>query len=452
MNKDSRVQFILLGLNHRTASLDIRERFAFSGDALAQALKACQNSPLISECVILSTCNRTEIYALTEALNPTREWLKQLFCEHAVLSSDCFEDVSYTAYNKFAAQHLFQVAAGLDSMVYGENEILRQVKDALLEAQMAESAGPVLNQLFTSAIRAGKRVRTETAINQGAASIGSVSARLIREYAEALQREPRILLLGTGKMGEVTLMNLAQTAYPLTLVNRSRAKAEDLAASYGRGTVVELSDLPAQLAQHDVVITCTAADHYLVDYTHQTAFTDRPEPVLLIDLSVPRNMDPLLAEIEGVSYYDMDRLQQVVERSYENRMLCQDLAETILADEMARFLEWFNTRDVVPTIQSLYEMFNDIRSREVERGLKKYQGEVSDEVHDLLDRVTRAITQKILHYPVVQLKVEHDPERKQLYADVLSSLFKLDAQDGIDRFVHTEKNPHSAHARVHHHE
>jgi len=432
------VQFILLGLNHRTASLDIRERFAFSGDTLAQALATCQQAPGISEAVILSTCNRTEIYALTEQLNVTREGLKNLLCEHAALSPDCFEDISYTAYNKFAAQHLFQVAAGLDSMVYGENEILRQVKDALLDAQVAESSGPVLNQLFTSAIRAGKRVRSETAINQGAASIGSVSARLIREYAQALQREPRILLLGTGKMGEVTLMNLAQTAYPLTLANRSRAKAEELAAVYGRGTVVDLAEMPTQLAQHDVIITCTAADHYLVDYRHQAAFSQRKQPVLLMDLSVPRNMDPHLAEIEGVSYYDMDRLQQVVERSYENRMLCQDLAETILADEMARFLEWFNTRDVVPTIQSLYEMFNDIRSREMERGLKKYQGEVAPEVHDLLDRVSRAITQKILHYPVVQLKVERDPERKQLYTEVLSALFKLDAQDGIDRFVHTE--------------
>jgi glutamyl-tRNA reductase len=162
-------------------------------------------------------------------------------------------------------------------------------------------------------------------------------------------------------------------------------------------------------------------------------------------------MDPHLAEIEGVSYYDMDRLQQVVERSYENRMLCQDLAETILADEMARFLEWFNTRDVVPTIQSLYEMFNDIRSREMERGLKKYQGEVAPEVHDLLDRVSRAITQKILHYPVVQLKVERDPERKQLYSEVLSALFKLDAQDGIDRFVHTELSEPAKSPRRHVH-
>jgi glutamyl-tRNA reductase len=445
------VQFILLGLNHRTAALDIRERFAFSGETLERALAACQQAPEISEAVILSTCNRTEIYALTEQLSASRERLKSLLCEHAALSPDCFEDISYTAYNKFAAQHLFQVAAGLDSMVYGENEILRQVKDALLDAQVAEASGAVLNQLFTSAIRAGKRVRSETAINQGAASIGSVSARLIREYAQALQREPRILLLGTGKMGEVTLMHLAQTPCSLTLANRSRAKAEELAAVYGRGTVVELAEMPDQLAQHDVIITCTAADHYLVDYRHQAAFSQRKQPVLLIDLSVPRNMDPHLAEIEGVSYYDMDRLQQVVERSYENRMLCQDLAETILADEMARFLEWFNTRDVVPTIQSLYEMFNDIRSREMERGLKKYQGEVAPEVHDLLDRVSRAITQKILHYPVVQLKVERDPERKQLYSEVLSALFKLDAQDGIDRFVHTELSEPAKSPRRHVH-
>jgi glutamyl-tRNA reductase len=436
--KDTCVQFILLGINHRTASLDVRERFAFSGDDLAWALSACKNTSIIEECVILSTCNRTEIYALTPHLEQTREFLLQTLCQYAALSVSDFEDIAYTSYNKFAAQHLFQVAAGLDSMVFGENEILRQVKDALLDAQLAESSGAVLNQLFTSAIRAGKRVRSETAINQGAASIGSVAARLIRDYAQVLKREPRILLIGTGKMGAVTLKNLEQTAFPLTLSNRSRAKADDLAASYSGAQVIDLSEMPVALAESDVVITCTSADHFLIDYDHRAAFAQRTDPVLLIDLSVPRNMEPRLAEIENVSYYDMDRLQQVVERSYENRMLCQDLAETILADEMARFLEWFNTREVIPTIQALYDVFSDIRQREMERGLKKYQGEVSAEVQDLLDRVTRAITQKILHYPVVQLKVEHSPERKQQYAEVLSALFKLDAQDSIDRYVHTE--------------
>jgi len=442
------VQFILLGINHRTAALDIRERFSFAGDSLSLALSELSASPLVSELVLLSTCNRTEVYALTADLKAARELLKDYFCQQADLDSEHFEEVAYTAYNKFAAQHLFRVAAGLDSMVFGENEILKQVKEALFEAQVHEASGAVLNQLFTSAIRAGKRVRSETAINQGVASVGSLAARLIREYAEQQAVIPQILLIGTGKIGAVTLKNLENTNYPLLLANRSRAKAEVLAAEFGRGSVIELTEMQASLAQSDVIITCTAAENFLVDFEHASYLEGRERPVLLIDLSVPRNMNPRLAELQGVTYYDMDRLEQVVEQSHENRKLWQDTAETILADEMSRFLEWFNTREVLPTIQSLYEVFHEIREHEIERGLKKYQGEVSDEVQDLLERVTRAITQKILHYPVVQLKMERNPELKQQYMDALTALFKLDAQDGIDRFVHNE--PQAQKARLAH--
>lgn len=439
------MQFILIGINHRTAALEIRERFAFSGDTLVQTLKHLAASPLISEVVILSTCNRTEIYALSEHLCAARDLIKAELCKHASLKSDDFEAVAYTVYNKFAAQHLFRVTAGMDSMVFGEHEILKQVKEALFEAQLAESAGAILQQLFTAAIRAGKRVRTETAISQGVASVGSLAARLIREYAQRQGQLPRILLLGTGKMGAVTLKNLENTDYPLTLSNRSQAKAVALAEEFGRGQVLPFSKFPAALADYDVVITCTSAQHFLIDEVQATVWTARQQPVLLIDLSVPRNMNPRLAEQAGILYYDMDRLQQVVEHSQENRKLCQDAAETILADEMSRFLEWFNTRDVLPTVQALYEVFHDIRQREIERGLKKYQGEVSTEIQNLLERVTRAITQKILHYPVVQLKLEQDPERKQQYTDALTALFKLDAQDAIEKFVQISPQRHQVH-------
>jgi glutamyl-tRNA reductase len=429
------VQLILLGINHRSADLDLRERFAMNADSLAATLNTLSANALIEELVILSTCNRTEIYALTEHLSETRERLASYCCQQADIAREAFEAVAYTAYNKFASQHLFQVSAGLDSMVFGEYEILKQVKEALSEAQLAEACGPVLQQLFIAAIRAGKRVRTETPIGQGASSVGALAARLIRASAAELGHAPRILLIGTGKIGAVVLKNLENSGYPITLCNRSPARAQQMAGDFGLNALLPFEALTDSLSEFDVILSCTAAPHYLIDTTTATGLSGRS--VLLIDLSVPRNLDPRLAEIPGLRYYDMDRLQHLVEQSQESRKAYQDLAETILADEMSKFLEWFNTRDLQPTIQALYTLFHEIRQQEIERGLKKYQGDVPAEVHDLLERVTRAINQKILHYPVVQLKLERQPELRAQYAHALSTLFQLNAQDGIDRYVQT---------------
>lgn len=441
------MQLILLGINYRKATLDMRERFAFSQDDLLDTLQYLKASALLKEVIILSTCNRTEIYALSEYLSEARDFIKAVFCNHASIGDEDFEALSYTAYNKFAAEHLFHVAAGMDSVIFGEYEILRQVKEALLIAQSVGSAKDILGQLFISAIRAGKRVRNETVIGQGVASVGSLVARLIHEYAQSQGITPRILLMGTGKIGAVTLKHLKNTDYPLTLTNRSQNKAEALAQEMGRGHVLAFSAWAQSLADYNVVITCTSAPHFLIDQAQAAVWTESQKPVLLIDLSVPRNINPRLAEQNLIHYYDMDRLQQIVESSQENRKRCQDVAETILADEMSRFLEWFNTRDVLPTVQALYDLFHDIRQREIERGLKKYQGKVSEETQDLLERVTRAIIQKILHYPVVQLKLAQDSERKQQYVNALSDLFKLDTQDTIEKFVQISSQRHVFHLK-----
>jgi glutamyl-tRNA reductase len=438
------LQLVLLGVNYKTASLEQREKLAFKSVALAEALQTLGNAPGLQEVVVLSTCNRTELYAIANEPMAARATLMGFLAENSELPFSDLEPATYTYYNNFAARHLFEVTAGIDSMVLGENEILKQVKDAWIAAREAGTSYAVLNGLFKFAIHSGKRVRTETAINQGASSMSSVALELVRRHIPDLT-SAAILLVGTGQIGQSTLKNLVDAgAQSLTIVNRTLEKAQLLADSL----TVPAQVLPAEQLENavqtaDVSIFCTAADRYLLDATHADLLNQqRSQPVVLVDLAVPRNISPEVAALPNVHLYDVDSIQAAVAHTQKQRQASLAHVESILADEMARYLEWFNAREVVPTIESLYKLFDEIRQREIERGMRKYSGEADSETLDLLDRVTRAITQKILHYPVVQLKVEPDASQRQVLSDTLSTLFRLE-QDPSERYVH-----HPVHSSV----
>ncbi|HEY9842005.1 MAG TPA: glutamyl-tRNA reductase [Candidatus Obscuribacterales bacterium] len=424
------MQLLLVGVNYKSAGLAAREPLSFDAPIRQQILARLSGCPQIQELVLLSTCNRTEVYAIVSQPLEAREAIVSELCAQAGMPVTEWEDMAYTFYNKFAATQLFEVASGLDSMVLGENEILRQVKDALEAARQAGSCGPVLDQLLRFAITAGKRVRSETSINEGCASIGALAARLVRE---SLGPEARLLVLGAGQIARVLVRNLAKSGLELLIANRTAANAEALALDYpGPVQVLGLEQISAVLPQVDAVVACASISDYLIGPA-QLAGRDRP--LLLIDLAVPRNLDPELAGCASVSLYDVDSLQQVVRLSLEQRSRYVEQAQTIIGEETTRFLEWFHQRDLVPTIRSLYEMFEEVRQRELERGLQKYRDDLAPETEALIERVTKAITQKILHYPVVRLKNAPAAEQ-QLYDRVLSELFGLNSQDGIDKYVH----------------
>lgn len=424
------MQLVLVGVNYKSAGLAAREPLSFDTLTRQQLLAELSAHPRIEELVLLSTCNRTEVYAIAPDPAEARAAIAAALCAHSGLAARDLDELAYTFYNKFAATHLFEVASGLDSMVLGENEILRQVKGALEAAQEAEVSGPVLNQLLRFAITAGKRVRSETGINEGCASMGALAARLVRQ---TLPADARLLILGAGDMARVLVRNLDAAGYALTIANRSADKAQELASEYaGPAEVIGLDGIAAALPQADAVVACTAAAEFLI---HPEQLQTRKRPLLLVDLSVPRNIEPACGELEAVSLYDVDGLQQVIQLSLEQRARHVAQAQTIIAEEATRFLEWFHSRDLVPTIRSLYSMFEEVRQRELARGLQKYSEEISPATEELIERVTKAVTQKILHYPVVKLKTA-SPADKRIYEQALSELFGLDAVDGIDRYVH----------------
>lgn len=427
------MQLILIGVNYRSAPLHAREQLSFQSREAQAILHELHQQEPVAEAVLLSTCNRTEIYAVVHDTLKARECILRVLAHHSQLSAHILEPLIYTFYNKFAATHLFEVTAGLDSMVLGENEILRQVKSAQDIAKEAATSGPILNQLLRYAIMAGKRVRTETDINKGCASIGALAARLVKEHFQTISH-PRLLILGAGQMAQVMIKNLEPQSATLFLANRTREKAFDLQRLFtGESHLLSPQEALTQAFDVDAVVVCTSAEHYLIQA--QDFQSTLSHPLLLVDLSVPRNIDPALAQQDNIQLYDVDALQHKVDMSIEKRRMYIAQAQSIIGEETTRFLEWFNNRDVVPTIKALYQTFESIRERELERGTARHKEQMTPESTALLEKVTRAMVQKILHHPVVRLK--NAPAHKQeQYYEALNTLFALDAQDEIDKFVY----------------
>lgn len=434
------MQLILIGVNYKSAPLHAREQLSFHTREAQAILQQLREQDAIAEAVLLSTCNRTEVYAIVHDTLQSREQIVEILLRSSQLSRETLEPLLYTFYNKFAATHLFEVAAGLDSMVLGENEILRQVKTAQELAQQEQASGAILNQLLRYAIMAGKRVRTETDINKGCASIGALAARLVKEHVADLA-SPRLLVMGAGQMAQVMVKNLEADTATLFLANRTQDKARDLQCLYaGQSQLLSPQEALSQVATMDAVVVCTSAEHYLLNPQDFSQQFERP--LLLVDLSVPRNIDPELGYLPNVQLFDVDALQHKVDMSIEKRRMYISQAQSIIGEETTRFLEWFNNRDVVPTIKALYQTFESIRERELQRGTARHKAEMTPEVEAILDQVTRAMVQKILHHPVVRLK-NAPVEQQQLYHEALNTLFALDAQDEMDKYVYhqpVEKN------------
>ncbi len=427
------MQLILIGVNYKSAPLYAREQLSFHTREAQAILQQLRQQDAIAEAVLLSTCNRTEVYAIVHDTLKSREQILEILLRSSQLSRDTLEPLLYTFYNKFAATHLFEVAAGLDSMVLGENEILRQVKTAQELAQQEQASGAILNQLLRYAIMAGKRVRTETDINKGCASIGALAARLVKEHVSALP-SARLLVIGAGQMAQVMVKNLEADTATLFLANRTQDKARDLQLLFaGESHLLSPQEALCQVTEMDAVVVCTSAEHYLLN--PQDLSQQFGQSLLLVDLSVPRNIDPELGYLPNVQLFDVDALQHKVDMSIEKRRLYISQAQSIIGEETTRFLEWFNNRDVVPTIKALYQTFESIRERELQRGTARHKAEMTPEVEAMLDQVTRAMVQKILHHPVVRLK-NAPVEQQQMYHEALNTLFALDAQDEMDKYVY----------------
>jgi glutamyl-tRNA reductase len=425
------MHLLLVGTSYQRAPVELRELLAYDPGLRQSSLGRLRAGE--PEAAILSTCNRTEVYLA--AADP-EEAEERVYAELSALSGLAESELApalYTLADQAAALHLFRVAAGLDSMVPGEAQILGQVREAYSATREAKTAGPILHRLFRQALRVGKRVRTETAIGENPASVSSAAAELAeRVFAELAGR--RILLLGAGKTADLTAANLISRGVgEIVVANRSAERADALARRFG-GRAVGLDRVEDELQRADVVVASTGSQSYVVsaEQVERAMRLRRGEPVFFIDIAVPRDVDPAVNDIEGCYLYDIDDLERVVAESVAGRREEAIRAEAIVSVEADEFRAWQLSLDVVPAIASLRERAEAIRRAELERAEHRL-GSLSPSQRRAVESLTAQIVNKLLHQPTVRMKEAAAAADGVLYADAVRHLFDLGEDVGPGR-------------------
>jgi glutamyl-tRNA reductase len=420
------VSVVVIGLNHRTAPLDLLERMAVTDARLPKALHDLVSREHISEAMVLSTCNRTEVYAVAERFHGAYSDIRSFLAEMSFLPPDEFSDHLYVHYDSAAASHLLSVTAGVDSAVLGENEIQGQVKRAWERAHEEEAAGPVLNLLVRHALEAGKRARTETGIGRNIASVSQAAVAMASERLDGVAGRT-VLVLGAGEMGEGMAVALAGAGVAEVLVaNRTPSKAADLAARVS-GRAVPVSELPAHLAGVDLLLTSTGARSLMLEHAElapvMAGRADRP--LLIVDIAVPRDVDPTIADIHGVTLLDMDDLRAFAALGVAERRREVAKVETVLNDELERYLGATSAREVAPTIVALRQQAEQVRAAEVER-FRSRLDDLDPRQAEAVEALTRGLVAKLLHRPTVVLKDSAGSPRGDRLVATLRELFEIE--------------------------
>lgn len=410
----------LIGVHQRTTPVTVRERLAFSFNELPGALLALRQH--VAEGIILSTCNRVEMCAVTHDSVSGEEALQTFLVEQRGVDRAVFAPSLYIYHDEAVVRHLYRLAAGLDSMVLGEDQIVGQIKEALAIAHAAGAIGPVLHRVLHGALAAGKRARTHTGIAAGHVSVVSVAIDALRQRPDLL-KQGRTLVVGAGHMAELALKHLlAEECTNITVVNRTEARANALAQRYGVAWR-PWGDLNDALAASDIVVSCTSAPGIVISQQMvERAAAGRAAPLLLFDLAVPRDIDQRVAEIPGVHLHDVDALEPICVTNRAMRAAEAQRAEEIIAGEVAKFMEWWAIQQAVPTIRALRERAEAIRDAEIRRALARCP-ELSPQQRDTVVALSTAIINKLLHEPIVALR---DPESSNELLTAVRRLFNID--------------------------
>jgi glutamyl-tRNA reductase len=418
---------LMLGLNHKVAPVEVRERLAFTPEHIRATLPrliqqlACDDA----EAVVLSTCNRTELYLCAADTARTETITQHLLADHSRLTCDDLKGVLYFKHGYEAAQQLLRVAAGLDSLVAGENEILGQVRDAAELAREVEAIGPILSALFRAAIQAGKRVRTETDLGRAALSVATVVVDLAEEMFGSLQQRT-VLLIGAGKMSSITARALVKAGLRCVLVaNRTFERAQKLAQELN-GQVVHFDALNESLIEADIVICSTGAPHVVL---HRAAVeramqTRSDQPMLIADLAVPRDADPAIGSLPNVRLANIDDLEAVVRVKYPLTVEVRTQAGAIVAAELAEFDRWLLSRSSAPTIQSLQDKAHSISQREIDHTLRRLNDLTPEQQH-AIQIMGEAIASKLLRDPILLLKQPPPIMTRAEWTSVIETVFGL---------------------------
>jgi glutamyl-tRNA reductase len=425
------MKVLLVGLSHKTAPVEIRERLDFSDNALRSILTHFDANHKqahledVREGIILSTCNRMEVYALVRDPQVAKAAIVRLLSRACETDVEVFSRHLYSYEDEAAIHHLFRVACGLDSMVLGEPQILGQITDAYEAALSQGSAGTVLSALFRAAIHAGKRARTETKIGVNPASISSVAASLAHNLLGDLSQQ-HLLLIGAGEMGAIAVKAMIKRGVSkVTVINRTIKNAEQLANSWG-GRALTFQQLSEALVDADIVISCTGAPHMILDREHvEPAMQERPDRALFIlDIAVPRDVAPNVCELPGVYLHDIDDLQSQAEDNVRERELEIPRVEVIVEEEVGQFLAWLASLDAVATITDLRQQIEQFRQLELERLFNKL--DLNPKERELVATMSHRLINKILHQPTLRLKEESAHGNGAAYSYAIRQLFSLD--------------------------
>ena len=422
------MKLAVVGVNHRTAPLEALERLAVLGTDLGGANRCLAERT--GQAVVLHTCNRTELYTLAEDMEEARAAAAHVLEEYGV-PHDAVAPYVYSHHHDDAVRHLFRVTCSLDSMILGESEVLGQVREAFGAAVAAKTAASPMTHAFHQALRVGKRARHETDIGRNAQSVSYAFVDLARRTLGELSGA-HALVVGAGEAGRLAAQALLNAGIGgLTVVNRTPARAAELAADLGGAGVLPLDDLPQALRESDVVISCTGSLDYVVSYADaSTAAAQRDgRPLLLLDAALPRDVDPAVRDLPGVSLADMSDLERVAEVNRQRRQQEAMRVEVIVEEEVGRFQEWWDSLRVIPTLVDLREQLESLREQELAKALRRL-AHLSQTDQDTVAALSKALVSKLLHHPVTRLKDEGKPEDIQ----ALRWLFRLDEaqEDGAE--------------------
>jgi len=433
------MNIVVVGLSHKTATVEIREKLAFSPTQMEKPLNALLALDGITEGIIVSTCNRVEIYVTTRDIAGSIARIKRFLADYHSFPLDTLEQHVYSLHGEDAIRHVFRVASSLDSMVVGEPQILGQIKTSYGYAAEYRSSGIILNRFLHKAFSVAKRVRTETKIASSAVSVAFAAVELAKKIFNDLS-DKTVMLIGAGEMCELAAKHFLNSGVRgLMVTNRTFERAEKLADEFG-GKAVRFDDLFEQLHKADIVLSSTGAPHTIIGAGDLDAVMRRrrQKPMFFIDIAIPRDIDPAVNDIENVYLFTVDDLQEVVSSNLQQRNEEAKKAEDIVSEEIGQFFKWLSSLEVTPTIVALRNKFDEIRRAELEKTLSSWK-DIPPDGQKRLEALTNAIMNKLLHPPTALIKQSGQGGRTDLYVDAVRALYGLEIGRGQDDELELEE-------------
>ena len=428
------MHILVVGLNHRTAPVEIREQYTIEESVLNEALLELRGQKSIFENVILSTCNRTEVYVVTDQLHTGRYYTKSFLSNWFGVEMDTLDHYLFIKSDEEAIKHLFRVTCGLDSLVIGETQILGQIRDAFLKAQSLKVTGTIFNELFKEALTVAKRSHSETSINDNAVSVSYAAVELARKVFGRLERK-HVTIIGAGKMGELAATHLkSQGSNEVTVMNRTLEKAKELAEKFS-GLAASMSQLSSTLLETDIIISSTGARDFVltVENVEAAIKARKGRPLLIVDIAVPRDVDPAINKLEGVFLYDIDDLEGIVQSNLEERKHEAEHIEQLIAEQLIAFSEWLQTLGVVPVITALRQKALSIQAETME-SIERKMPNLTDRERKLISKHTKSIINQLLRDPIAKAKEFSGEANGRQKLETFVSIF------GIEEEVKKEQN------------